>query len=134
MVGRENGRTNNRKILPTLKNNAAADYQGSVRTELWKEQANYAFSLLFAGTWWLVPIYAPEGLRLCAAECLVERNNPKAKTSTGPPPRVPFGYHNTAAPPWNIRQSVSLVSARSLPLIMLEFYEDQHRGQQGGFL
>ena len=61
-----------------------------------------AFSLLFAGTRWLVPICAPEGLRLCVAECLVERNNPKAKRNTEPPLRVPFGYHNTTAPPWNI--------------------------------
>ena len=34
MVGREDNRTNNRAMLPTLKNNAA--YQGSVKIELLK--------------------------------------------------------------------------------------------------
>ena len=36
MVGRENKRTNNRAMLPTLKNNAAAGYKGPVKTELLK--------------------------------------------------------------------------------------------------
>ena len=36
MVGREDKRTSNRTMLPTLKNNAAAGYQGSVKTELLK--------------------------------------------------------------------------------------------------
>ena len=36
MVGLKNKRTNNRTMLPTLKNNAAAGYQGSVKIELLK--------------------------------------------------------------------------------------------------
>ena len=36
MVGREDKRTNNRTMLPTLKNNAAAGYQGPVKIELLK--------------------------------------------------------------------------------------------------
>ena len=36
MVGREHKRTNNRKMLPTLKDNAAAGYQGPVKMELLK--------------------------------------------------------------------------------------------------
>ena len=38
MIGREDKRTNNRTMLPslTLKNNAAASYQGPVKTELLK--------------------------------------------------------------------------------------------------
>ena len=36
MVGREDKTTNNRTMLPTLKNNAAAGYQGPVKTELLK--------------------------------------------------------------------------------------------------
>ena len=35
-IGREDKRTNNRTILPALKNNAAADYQGPVKIELFK--------------------------------------------------------------------------------------------------
>ena len=34
MVGREDKRTNNRTMLPILKNNAAAGYQGPVKIEL----------------------------------------------------------------------------------------------------
>ena len=34
MVGREDKRTNNRTMIPTLKNNAAASYQGPVKKEL----------------------------------------------------------------------------------------------------
>ena len=37
MVGREEKRTNNRTMLPTLKNNAAAGYQGPVKIELLKD-------------------------------------------------------------------------------------------------
>ena len=36
MVGREDKRTNNRTMFPALKNNAAAGYQGPVKTELLK--------------------------------------------------------------------------------------------------
>ena len=36
MVGREDKRTNNRTMLSTLKNNAAAGYQGPVKIELLK--------------------------------------------------------------------------------------------------
>ena len=36
MIGREDKRTNNRTTLPTLKNNAAAGYQGPVKIELLK--------------------------------------------------------------------------------------------------
>ena len=36
MVGRENKRTNNRTMLPTLKNSAAAGYKGPVKKELLK--------------------------------------------------------------------------------------------------
>ena len=36
MVGREDKITNNRTLFPTLKNNAAAGYKGSVKTELVK--------------------------------------------------------------------------------------------------
>ena len=36
MVGQENKITNNRTMLPTLKNNAAAGYQGTVKIELIK--------------------------------------------------------------------------------------------------
>ena len=36
MVGPEDKRTNNRTMLPTLKNNAAAGYQGPVKIELLK--------------------------------------------------------------------------------------------------
>ena len=36
MVGREDKRTNNSTMLPTLKNNAAAGYQGPVQIELLK--------------------------------------------------------------------------------------------------
>ena len=36
MVGREDKRTNNRTMFPTLKNNAAAGYQGPVKIELLK--------------------------------------------------------------------------------------------------
>ena len=36
MVGREDKRTNNRTMLPTLKNNAAAGYKGPVKIELLK--------------------------------------------------------------------------------------------------
>ena len=36
MIGREDKRTNNRTMLPTLKNNAAAGYQGPVKIELLK--------------------------------------------------------------------------------------------------
>ena len=34
MVGREDKRTNNRTMLPALKNNAAAGYQGPVKIEV----------------------------------------------------------------------------------------------------
>ena len=37
MIGREDKRTNNRTMLPTLKNNAAAGYQGPVKRELLKD-------------------------------------------------------------------------------------------------
>ena len=37
IVGRENKRTNNRTMFPSLKNNAAAAYQGPVRIELLKD-------------------------------------------------------------------------------------------------
>ena len=37
IVGQEDKRTNNRTMLPTLKNNAAAGYQGPVKTELLKD-------------------------------------------------------------------------------------------------
>ena len=36
MVGGEDKRTNNRTMIPTLKNNAAAGYQGPAKTELLK--------------------------------------------------------------------------------------------------
>ena len=36
MIGREDKRTNNRTMLPALKNNAAAGYQGPVKIELLK--------------------------------------------------------------------------------------------------
>ena len=36
MVGREDKRTKNRTMLRTLKSNAAADYQGPVKIELFK--------------------------------------------------------------------------------------------------
>ena len=36
MVGQENKRTNNRTMFPTLKNNAAAGYKGSVKIKLLK--------------------------------------------------------------------------------------------------
>ena len=36
MAGGKNKRTNNRTTLPTLKNNAAAGFQGSVKIELFK--------------------------------------------------------------------------------------------------
>ena len=36
LVGREDKRTNNRTMIPTLKNNAAAGYQGPVKIELLK--------------------------------------------------------------------------------------------------
>ena len=36
MVGREDKRTNNRTVLPALKNNAATGYQGPVKIELLK--------------------------------------------------------------------------------------------------
>ena len=36
MVSQKNKRTNNRTMLPTLKNNAAAGYQGPVKIELLK--------------------------------------------------------------------------------------------------
>ena len=36
MVGREDKKTNNRAMLPTLKNNAAAGYQGPVKIKLLK--------------------------------------------------------------------------------------------------
>ena len=36
MVGREDKRTNNRTMFSTLKNNAAAGYQGQVEIELLK--------------------------------------------------------------------------------------------------
>ena len=36
MLGREDKRTNNRTMLPTLKNNAAADYRSPVKIELLK--------------------------------------------------------------------------------------------------
>ena len=34
MVGKEDKRTNNRAMLPTLENNAAAGYQGPVKMKL----------------------------------------------------------------------------------------------------
>ena len=37
MVGREDKRTNNRTMLPALKNNATAGYMGPVKIELLKE-------------------------------------------------------------------------------------------------
>ena len=36
MVGREDKRTNNRTMLPALKNNAAAGYKGPMKIELLK--------------------------------------------------------------------------------------------------
>ena len=45
MVGRENKRTNNKRMIPTLKNNAAAGYQGPVKIELLKSAG-----LLFSGS------------------------------------------------------------------------------------
>ena len=36
MVGQEDKRTNNRTMLPAIKNNAAAGYQGPVKIELLK--------------------------------------------------------------------------------------------------
>ena len=36
MVGGKDKRTNNRTMLPTIKNNAAAGYQGPVKVELLK--------------------------------------------------------------------------------------------------
>ena len=36
MVGREDKRTNDRTMFPTLKNNASAGYQGPVKIELFK--------------------------------------------------------------------------------------------------
>ena len=37
VVGREDKRTNNRTMLPTLKNNAAAGYKGPEKIELLKD-------------------------------------------------------------------------------------------------
>ena len=47
MVGREDKRTNNRTMLPALKNNAAAGYKGPVKIELLKG-ADHSIALSFS--------------------------------------------------------------------------------------
>ena len=48
MVGREDKRTNNRTMLPALKNNAAAGYQGPVKRELLKGAGLLRFTECFS--------------------------------------------------------------------------------------
>ena len=50
MIGRENKRTNNRTMLPALKNNAAAGYKGPVKIELLKPDADLLHNLM-ASMW-----------------------------------------------------------------------------------
>ena len=44
MVGREDKRTNNRTMFPTLKKNAAAGYKGPVKIELLKGEGLLSFT------------------------------------------------------------------------------------------
>ena len=67
MVGRENKRTNNRTMFPTLKNNAAAGYQGPVKIELLKgaDQLQLCF-ILFYFIFFIIIIF-PFEAKNCAA-------------------------------------------------------------------